>query len=116
MVKENEYYDILCVKADASDADIKKAYYLKVCPFFFLYIFSVINKSSWNLSGCSVQCFGTLSGLTLSQARKVHPDKNPGDPQAAKNFQVITIFFCHNIATLSWVFVFTGTFTNYFTH
>ncbi|XP_013623598.1 PREDICTED: chaperone protein dnaJ 10-like isoform X3 [Brassica oleracea var. oleracea] len=63
MVKENEYYDILCVKADASDADIKKAYYLK--------------------------CFGTLSGLTLSQARKVHPDKNPGDPQAAKNFQVL---------------------------
>ena len=47
MVKENEYYDILAVKTDASEADIKKAYYLKVNLISFLLYHQ---KSLWNMS------------------------------------------------------------------
>ena len=48
---ETDYYDTLNLKANATPAQIKKAYY--------------------------------------QQAHKLHPDKNPGDTQAAARFQAM---------------------------
>lgn len=76
MAKETEYYDVLGLTPSASEEEIRRAYYLKVAfliPLRML-LFSCIG-ARWCLMG------------VLIQARQVHPDKNPDDPQAAEKFQ-----------------------------
>ena len=96
MVKDSAYYDVLGVSVDASPAEIKKAYYIKVTP-------TLSSRLGAPLFGCScfpllvvtrIGSYGTrLSqinclGACFLQAKLVHPDKNPGNPDAALKFQV----------------------------
>lgn len=54
-VADMSYYELLDVEADATDSELKKAYYKK--------------------------------------ARKMHPDKNPDDPEANQKFQQLVRSF-----------------------
>lgn len=76
MVKDTAYYDTLGVSTDASAAEIKKAYYLKVRNQ------SLSDRMLTSPDLTVLAMFGFL------QAKLVHPDKNPGNPDAARKFQV----------------------------
>lgn len=78
MVKDTAYYDTLGVSTDAPAAEIKKAYYLKVRS----------NRSLMSDRMLTAPELTALAMFGFLQAKLVHPDKNPGNPDAARKFQV----------------------------
>ena len=88
MVKETAFYDILGVTPDATDAQLKKAYYVQARKVTAL--FPLPLRAAWKAS-----LLQDIQHITLLALRYVpaclpvqcHPDKNPGDPQAHEKFQ-----------------------------
>ena len=81
MVRETGYYDVLGVRPSATEAEIKKAYYIKV-PYSRPFPLIFLVKFRFGLL-----TFRLLLLLVVLQARQVHPDNNPNDPLAAGSFQ-----------------------------
>jgi hypothetical protein len=98
MVKDSAYYDVLEVSTDASVAQIKKAYYLKVREHNKP---PAIDDDGVLHAFCS--CFVILNLLVLFgfflKAKLVHPDKNPDSPDAAWKFQVHVHILLYSFGT-----------------
>ena len=84
MVRETGYYDVLGVSPAATEADIKKAYYVKVVPLPRPAARAFLSRS---VSTGELRSHSGLLVSLLLQARQVHPDKNRNDPLAAEKFQ-----------------------------
>ena len=81
-VRDTEYYDLLGVSADASDAAIKKAYYHRAR------VVNVAPSTHHNLDRITLLFDERLSiKPSCNFAEQVHPDKNPNNPDAQTQFQ-----------------------------
>lgn len=97
-VRDTEYYDLLGVPTDASDAVIKKAYYHRARVVNILSTFRALQPQR-TTSSCDERSTPLRCGRSAEQ---VHPDKNPGNPDAQVQFQQLAAAYQVRVIVLGF--------------
>lgn len=88
MVRETAYYDLLGVPPDATEAQIKKAYYIAARKVsFVLFCWTPFHASGRLAVHISPTCRKPLRCILPAHCLQCHPDKHPDDPDAKQKFQ-----------------------------
>ncbi len=94
-VRHTEYYELLGVSTDASDAQIKKSYYhrareVSMQPPSCMFLRArIVHQQYGQQTLLSMDCHGNVALKSL-WSHQVHPDKNRRNPDAQEQFQQLS--------------------------